>query len=42
MTEIVFKNTESKPIPLEIIENLPRNSVRILINPEFIPGKRKQ
>lgn len=42
MTEIFFKNTESKPIPLEITENLPINSVRILVNPEFIHGKRKQ
>lgn len=42
MTEIVFKNTESKLIPLEIIENLPRNSLRFLINPEFIHEKRKE
>lgn len=42
MTEILFKNTESKPIPLEVSESLPRNSMRILINPEFVHGKRKQ
>ena len=39
MTEILFKNAESKLIPLEDSENLPRNSMRILIYPDFIHGK---
>lgn len=37
-----YLKTESKPIPLEVSENLPRKSMRILINPEFIHGKRQQ
>lgn len=37
-----YLKTESKPIPLKVSENLPRKSMRILINPEFIHGKRQQ
>lgn len=41
MTKILFKATEFKPIPLKVSKNLPRISMRILINREFIHEKKK-